>query len=453
MGQRVRRRGIAGILSVVACLLLSGCAQGWGFSGSGSNGKINLTYALWDPTEQIGYQKSIDEFEKLHPKIHVTIEQIPYGSYQPKLTAEFITHKGPDLFWVNTPFLGTWIKDKVMVNIAPKIKADHLDMSQYYPALVQLHQHGGKTYGLPKDWDTIALYYNKDYFAKYHVQIPKNLTWTPDGGGTFMQLLKDATIDTHGHNANSPQFDKNHIASYAMNSANDMQGSYLNFLASNGSGVFPKAYDQKVSFNSAKGIQTFQYLSDLINKYHVAVPGAELGPNADDSAALQVFARGEMAMYMAGDWNTNSIVQSTKFKIGVLPLPTGPTGRVSVFNGLIDAINVHSAHPKEAWMLEKWLGSAQSQKIMGEGGYIWPAIKSLDKYFLQAWQKKGLDLQPFLDEAEGQTVNWPVSPGMGEALTDMGQALGPIYLGSSSVPSAIQNAADAANHDLSTGAQ
>ncbi len=39
-----------------------------------ANGTVTLAHSLWDPNEQIGYQKSIDEFEKLHPDIKVNIE-------------------------------------------------------------------------------------------------------------------------------------------------------------------------------------------------------------------------------------------------------------------------------------------------------------------------------------------------------------------------------------------
>ena len=56
--------------------------------------------------EQIGYQASIDEFEKLHPDIKVNIDNITYNSYEQKITAEYITGQAPDLFWVNTPWLG-----------------------------------------------------------------------------------------------------------------------------------------------------------------------------------------------------------------------------------------------------------------------------------------------------------------------------------------------------------
>jgi ABC-type glycerol-3-phosphate transport system substrate-binding protein len=73
---RRRARFAARIMIVGTVLtLLSGCA-GWGFSGSGGGKTVTLTYALWDPHEQVGYQQSINEFEKLHPDIKVDIENI-----------------------------------------------------------------------------------------------------------------------------------------------------------------------------------------------------------------------------------------------------------------------------------------------------------------------------------------------------------------------------------------
>ena len=57
MSARILARAAA---AVTALVTLSGCA-GWGFSTGGAAGTVTLTYALWDPHEQIGYQQSIDE--------------------------------------------------------------------------------------------------------------------------------------------------------------------------------------------------------------------------------------------------------------------------------------------------------------------------------------------------------------------------------------------------------
>ena len=443
--------GLAARIMIIAAALtlLSGCA-GWGFSGSGSGSTVTLTYALWDPHEQVGYQQSIAEFEKLHPNIKVDIENIPYGNYEQKMIAEFITGGAPDLFWVNTPWLATFIKDGMLTNLTPLIKASHIDMSQYYPQLVALHSRGSAIYGLPKDWDTIALYYNKAYFAKLHLTVPANLSWNPDGTGSFVTFLKEATTDTSGHNALSPQFNPGKIATYALAVNNDPQGGWGNYIAETGGSIIPYPYAPKTSLATPQVAEGMSFLTKTLTDDRVLVPGDLSGPNANGANLEQMFAQGQVAMWEEGDWNTVSVKSSVTFPVGVATLPIGPEGRVSVFNGLIDGLNSHTKYPKQAWELEQWLGSPQSQAILGSGGYIWPAIKSLDPLFEQYWQKQGIDMSAFLTEAHGKVVNFPVSPGVGDALTDVVNDLGPAWLGTESVSQALQTAQTDANYVLRT---
>jgi multiple sugar transport system substrate-binding protein len=138
------------------------------------------------------------------------------------------------------------------------------------------------------------------------------------------------------------------------------------------------------------------------------------------------------------------------FPVGVATLPIGPVGRVSVFNGLIDGLNSHTKYPKQAWELEQWLGSPQSQAILGSGGYVWPAIRSLDPLFLKYWAKNGIDMSAFLTEAHGQVVNFPVSPGVGDALTEVVNDLGPAWLGTEPTHQALKTAQTDANYILRT---
>lgn len=383
----------------------------------------------------------------------MTFEQVPYTNYEAKLTQEFASGGGPDLYWVNTPFLATWIKDGVMENLAPKIAAAHIDMSQYYPSLVSLHSHDGAIYGLPKDWDTIAFYYNKAYFARHHLTPPANWSWNLTDGGSFLHFLKEATTDTSGNNALSPSFNASSVKTYAVDMQNTMQGGFGNFWAEDGVKVVPQAYASTTSFDNSAGVAVTQFINDLMYKYHVSVPGGELGSNATNpnSQDISLFAQGKVAMIQEGDWTTVPITQAVKFKVGVLPMPAGPDGTWSVFNGLIDAINSHSPNQQAAWELEQWLGSAASQRILGSGGYVWPAIKSLDPLFVRHWRAAGINMQPFLDEASGNVTNWPVAPGMNQALTDMQRDMGPVYLNGVSVASALATAAKDANNDLAAG--
>ncbi len=155
-----------------------------------ASGTVHLTYTLWDPNEEVGYKKSIAVFEQSHPGVTVSIQQIPYSAYQTKLQEEFASGSGPDLFWINTPWLSTWIKDGFLVNLAPDIKKANINLKQYIPSLVALHEYKGAIYGFPKDWDTIGIYYNENYMKAHHLTPPSNWTWNPTNGGTFLKFLE-----------------------------------------------------------------------------------------------------------------------------------------------------------------------------------------------------------------------------------------------------------------------
>ena len=447
-----RRQLLAAVGGAAGAVALSGCsgaAGKWGFSGNSDSSRVHLTYALWDTYEQQGYQKSIDRFTADHPHISVTIQQIPYGNYQPKITASYISGNAPDLFWVNTPFLANWIDQGILTDLTERIRADNIDLSVYYPSLVELHRHDGRLYGLPKDWDTICFYYNRTLFKKLGVKPPKELSWAPDGSGNFVDFLRTITVDGRGRNAAHAGFDAGDIRTYAVGIVNDPQAGYGSYLPANGGAFIPQSYASKVSLDTPANRQTFDFIVNHLRAEHVQAPGGELGTNASGDTALTLFSQGRLALFQNGDWNTSSLSQlGSGFEIGTIRLPAGPQGNYSVFNGLTDGINTNTAHPDEAWELAKWLGGEQSQRIMGAGGYIWPAIQKLDPLFQRYWKSKNVDVSAFLDAAQDKTVLYPVTQGMAEAVTDVTSALGPVFFNQRSVASGLAAAQQVADYRI-----
>ena len=104
-GRRPSDRRRIGVATAVAMSLTAGVVGlgGVQVASASSSPSVHLTYALWDPVQEVGYKKSIALFEQSHPNISVTVVQIPYPDYESKLTAEFTSGSGPDVFWVNTP--------------------------------------------------------------------------------------------------------------------------------------------------------------------------------------------------------------------------------------------------------------------------------------------------------------------------------------------------------------
>ena len=437
-------------LTVVMMLVGLVACGGGGSSSSSSNGVVNLTYALWDQVEQVGYQQSVNQFMKLHPNIHVTIEQTPWASYWQKLGTEFAAGNAPDVFWDHLAYYPQFVQQGQLMNLSPLISQNHVDMSQYYSQLVQEWTYNGNVYGLPKDWDTIAVLYNKQMFQKAGLPTPTNMTWNPTDGGTFLQLAQKLTLDQNGKHPTDPGFDPSHISQYGYVSENNTQEGFWNFIAMNGGALLDKQFGQSFQLNQPPAQQALQFLVDLINKYHVSPSAAETNNNG--GVAEQLFEGSKAAMITAGDWELSGVSQQTKIPWGVVELPAGPNGVVSVFNGLTDAVYAKTQHPQEAWELEQWLGSSQSEQILGSGGYVWPGIKSVDQPFLQAWQKKGIDVSPFLKEAQGTTITFPITFGYNEASTDINNIFNQMYLGQLSVQQATSQAVQQANQAAQTAA-
>ena len=90
------KKALALILGIVMVLgLLAGC------SGK-EKGPVELTLQLWDEAQQPVIQENVDKFNAAHEgQIHVTIEQIPWGTYWTKLDASLETDEAPDVFWMN----------------------------------------------------------------------------------------------------------------------------------------------------------------------------------------------------------------------------------------------------------------------------------------------------------------------------------------------------------------
>lgn len=437
-------------LTVVMMLVGLVACGGGGSSSSSSNGVVNLTYALWDQVEQVGYQQSVNQFMKLHPNIHVTIEQTPWASYWQKLSTEFAAGNAPDVFWDHLAYYPQFVQQGQLMNLSPLIKQSNIDLSQYYQTLINEWSYQGNVYGLPKDWDTIAVLYNKQMFQKAGLPTPTNMTWNPTDGGTFLQLAQKLTLDQNGKHPTDPGFDPSHISQYGYVSENNTQEGFWNFIAMNGGTLLDKQFGQSFQLNQPPAQQALQFLVNLITKYHVSPSAAETNNNG--GVAEQLFEGSKAAMITAGDWELSGVSQQTKIPWGVVELPAGPNGVVSVFNGLTDAVYAKTQHPQEAWELEQWLGSSQSEQILGSGGYVWPGIKSIDQPFLQAWQKKGIDVSPFLKEAQGTTITFPITFGYNEASTDINNIFNQMYLGQLSVQQATSQAVQQANQAAQTAA-
>lgn len=403
------KRALAIAAACGTLLSVAACGSGSGSSSAGRT--VTLRYDIWDVNEKPAYQASIDKFEQANPNIKVNLEVIPWAQYWTKLPTEFAGRTAPDVFWDHLAYMPAFAGQNVLADLTPQIKADNVDLAQYDPKLAAEWKQGEKTYGLPKDWDTIATVYNSAALKTAGLTADQlaGLSWNPTDGGTFLKAMQQLTLDKNGKHPTDAGFDANNVKQYGLGlSSPNGQTDWWNFAGQNGCALQDKAWGQW-TINQPSCVEAIQFLADLRLKYHVVPPASETN-SANGGGLPQLIAQGTVATAMDGSWDLPSYYSSLpKGSWGVAELPAGPKGRATVYNGLSDAVYAGSKHPKEAWQLVKWLASADSETLVSASGTVWSGIPSINNAFAAHWQQAGVDVTAFQKGAQGNTVSYPVT--------------------------------------------
>lgn len=412
---------------------------------------VTLRYALWQANQLAPYQMCADAFTAKNPGIKIEISQTNWPDYWPALQTGFASGTAPDVFTDHLAYYPTFSGKGQLVDIQPLVEKDNVDLSVYLPGLADLWVRDGKRYGLPKDWDTIALVYNKDMLAKAGVTEKElnEATWNPTDGGTFEQIMAKLTLDKNGKSALDPAFDAKNIVQYGFTNFSDtgnggaygqQQWSYLS--AANGFKFNDKLYDTKYYYDDPKLAEAIDWVSRMMNKTHYAVPYTDIKSLGGSS----LFQAGKVAMISDGSWMIDFYAQST-FKTGFARLPLGPAGRKSMFNGLTDGIWVGSKHQAEAWEWVKYLASPECANTVGEAGVVFPAQESAVNKALAADTAKGLDVSAFTLQATEKdgTFLFPLTDHAPEINPIMTETLDAIFLGTVDAKSALAEASTKVN--------
>lgn len=439
-----RIRSIVAAISATAVVAtLAACSTGSGGSGD----KVTLQYWLWDDTQKPAYQQCADDFHKANPNITIKISQSAWGDYWTNLTTQIAAGTAPDVWTDQVSYYPQFVKDQQIVDIEPYVKKSNIDFSQYVDGLADLWKVGDKRYGLPKDWDTIGLVYNKADMAKAGVSESdlSKLTWNPDDGGTFEQTIAKLTVDDQGHNGLDPAFDKNHVKVYGFlpewADGSQGQNGWGNLAASLGWTYANKnPFGTKFNYDDPKLVKTITWLAGLSAKGYA--------PKFDAQSTLarsEVLKNGGGAITTLGSFNMGEYKDSVD-QYGFAPLPIGPEGRKSAINGLSDAIYAGSKHKDEAWKWVEYLASADCQNTVAETGVVFPAIKTAGEKAAQVRTSQGLNAQVFLDEqkAKDGTFIIPISYHGGEISQIVQDAIQSVALGSDA-DTALKKANDKVN--------
>ena len=165
---------------------------------SKASGEIN--YWLWDNNQQPAYQAVRGRVpHRPTPNATVKITQYAWDDYWSKLTTGFVAGTAPDVFTDHLAKYPEFVTKDQLVPLDDTLKQDNVNIDMYQPGLADLWiGQDGKRYGLPKDFDTVAIFYNKKHGHRRR-RTPTadldNLTWNPTDGGTYEKIIAHLTVD------------------------------------------------------------------------------------------------------------------------------------------------------------------------------------------------------------------------------------------------------------------
>jgi len=412
---------------------------------TGGGETVEIRYALWDSAQQPPYEECAAAFNKSHPNISIKFEQSGWDDYWANLQTSMVAGNAPDVFTNHLAKYPEFAAKEQIVDIQPLVERDDVPTDIYIGELAELWTREGKRYGLPKDWDTIAIFYNKSMFEEAGVDpaVMEDWSWNPEDGGTFEEVIAQLTLDANGNNGLSPDFDKENVVQFGFIPQGQGNGygqtQWSHWAVSNGFSFQDNLWGTEFHYEDPALAETLDWYASLWLEKGYAPDFAEvssLGPQA-------LFQSGKGAMTTDGSWQIKNYIEASDFEVGFGKLPVGPEGRKSMFNGLADSIYVGTDHQEEAWEWVKFLASPACQNIVGEHAVVFPAIESGVENALAAHEAKGADVSAFTEQAldpEG-TFLFPVADNASEVSTIMRQVEEQIYLGEvDDVQGALQEA-------------
>jgi multiple sugar transport system substrate-binding protein len=436
-------------VKIGAAALTLGLVTACGGAGSGGTKGV-IEYWLWDSAQQPGYQKCADAFQQQNPGLRIHISQYGWDSYWSKLTAGFIADTAPDVFTDHLAKYAQFVDLKVLRSLDDLGPTRDVKDSDYQEGLAALWKgQDGKRYGTPKDWDTIAMFYDTAAVKAAGVDPAQlqNLNWNPTDGGSFEKMVAHLTVDAKGVRGDQPGFDKNNVKVHGLAAEGSGGGGWGQtqwsaFTGSAGWQVTDKnPWGTHFNLDQPAFQNTLNWYFGLARKGYMPTYEEIGGANAVGSD--KQIQSGTAVMGLSGSWMLSTFSGLTdaagkKLDIGIAPTPIGPSGkRASMFNGLADSITTLSKQPENAAKWVKFLSGEQCQDIIGQSGVVFPARPNGTNLAIAYNKtKRNLDVSPFTNQVkEKTTFLFPVTTNAADITALMQPRLDAVYIGTSPVSS------------------
>lgn len=304
--------------------------------GSCSANATKILFWAWVP----GMGRAVTEFNKTHPNICVTQEDVGAGDPQyVAITNALKAGSGaPDVAEIEFDELPSFEVTHQVVNLVPYGANNY--KSKFTPWAWDEVSQGGAVYAMPGDAGPMAFYYNTKLLAQYHITPP----------ATWAEFAADAA---KLHKANPKAYMTNF-------SAIDLQW-VMSLMAQDNAWPFAYSGGSNVTINwtGPKQMAFAGYWQNLLAAHEV---------NATTDVSATSFAdldKGIDASWLSSAWGPSYFAPDAKASLGnwrAAPLPQWTAGANVAANwgGSTYPVFTQSKHPKEAAEFSEWLNATDA---------------------------------------------------------------------------------------------
>jgi len=318
-----------------------------GFDSKAISGTVTLSGWQSSPAEGNALTQALLGFESAYPNIKVDYQPVA-GDYPTVMATKFASHDVPDLFYVNADIASTWISQGFLSPLDDYTAKSAFDTSQFFDGYASIFKGtDGKTYGFPKDGNTIAMAYN-----------------------TALVTTPPKTMDDLVTLAKSLKGKDGLKAPICLNPGLDRG---LAFLYAQG-GSLLTADGKTSAIDSAASKTAIQWYLDLF-KNGLGMTASDLGAGWCGDA----LGKKSAAITFEGGWLDPAMTSTyPDVKYAWAQFPTGSSGNpVTISYTVSYSIGADSKNKDQAWVLLQYLTGKDGMTTWTQGGVALPARKDV----------------------------------------------------------------------------
>lgn len=371
-----------------ASLLLLGGAGTFGCKSRPKDppGVVTLDFFNYATPEFLALynEKLIPAFERQNPGIRIRMNtSLGDAGYDAKLLTLIAGKIAPDLIHITQQNFPFYAAKDILLPIDSFLARDaDIAPDAFFPQVTDAMRYEGKLLGLPSDFSTIVMLYNRDLFARLGVPVPSP-EWTRE---EFLETAVALTRDTDRDG---------HTDVYGTVNP-DAYNRWPAWVWMNGGDLFAPDLSRSL-MDSPASIEGLKFYADLSLTHHVApTPAQSLGQQFQDLFAAQMAGIIADSRYAYKRFLRK---KGLKFAWDLLPMPRGKEQATTFIWGG-NCILKTTPHPEEAWKFLKFLSGPEGAAINLEAGNALPAWREAaenailhptdpktpahDRYFLEA---------------------------------------------------------------------